>query len=76
MTSITVRIPDETYRRLDEIARDRGTSIDRLFDDMAALMVAQSDAEARFRARAQRGQGKTVRGLKLLRKAAGHRDEE
>ena len=48
MTSVTVSLPDETYRRLDEIARSRGTSIDRLFDEMAALMVAESDAEARF----------------------------
>lgn len=76
MTSVTVRLPDETYRRLDEIARARGTSVDRLFDDMAALMVAEVDAETRFRARADRGRGKTERGLALLRKVAGHGGEE
>jgi predicted transcriptional regulator len=73
VTSVTVSLPDETYRRLDEIARLRGTSIDRLFDEMAALMVAESDAEARFRARARRGQGKAERGLGLLSQAAGQR---
>ena len=76
MTSVTVSLPDETYRRLDEIARSRGTSIDRLFDEMAALMVAESDAEARFRARARRGQGKAERGLGLLSQAAGQRGED
>ncbi|NCA71596.1 MAG: toxin-antitoxin system HicB family antitoxin [Sphingobacteriia bacterium] len=69
-------MPDETYRRLDEIARLRGTSIDRLFDDMAALMVAESDAEGRFRARRLRGHGKAERGLGLLSKAAGQRGED
>ncbi|NCA72408.1 MAG: toxin-antitoxin system HicB family antitoxin [Sphingobacteriia bacterium] len=68
-------MPDETYRRLDEIARLRGTSIDRLFDDMAALMVAESDAEDRFRARVRRGYGKAERGLGLLSQAAGQRGE-
>lgn len=76
MTSVTVSLPDETYRRLDEIARERGTSIDRLFDEMAALMVAESDAEARFRTRARRGQGKAGRGLGLLSQAAGQRGED
>jgi len=71
MTSVTVSLPDETYRRLDEIAHVRGTSIEPLLDDMAAVMVAETDAEARFRVRAQRGQGKTERGLALLRRAAG-----
>jgi predicted transcriptional regulator len=76
MTSVTVNLPDETYQRLDEIARLRGTSIDRLFDDMATLMVAESDAEARFRARAHRGRGQVERGLGLLSKAAGQGGED
>ena len=76
MTSVTVSLPDETYRRLDEIARVRGTSIDRLFDEMAALMVAESDAEACFRTRARRGQGKAGSGLGLLSQAAGQLGED
>ena len=75
VTSVTVVLPDETYRRLDEIARLRGTSIDRLFDDMAALMVAESDAETRFRARTRRGHGKAERGLGLLSMGAGQSGE-
>jgi predicted transcriptional regulator len=76
MTSITLSLPDETYRRLDEIARLRGVSIDQLLDGMAAHLVAEADAEARFRARAQRGRGKAERGLELLRQSLGDADLE
>ena len=76
MTSFTLSLPDDTYHRLDEIARVRGVSIDHLFDRMAASLVAEADAEARFRARAQRGQGRTERGLELLRKAAGDDEDK
>lgn len=34
-------------------------------------MLAELDAETRFRIRAERGQGKTARGLALLEKAKG-----
>jgi predicted transcriptional regulator len=71
MTSLTVTLPDDTYRRLDQIAQERGQSIDALFDAMAGHLVADADAEARFRTRAQRGQGQHTRGLALLDKARG-----
>lgn len=72
MTSLTVTLPDDTYRRLDEIAQDRGQSIDALLDAMASQLVAEADAEAHFRARAKRGQGQNARGLELLEKALGN----
>ncbi|MBK1703743.1 ribbon-helix-helix domain-containing protein [Halochromatium glycolicum] len=71
MTSLTVTLPDDTYRRLNEIAQGRGQSIDALIDAMANHLVAEADAEARFRARAARGQGQSERGLDLLSKALG-----
>ena len=78
MTSITftftLSLPDETYHRIAEIARIRGISIGDLFDGIAAALVTEADAEARFRTRAQRGLGKTERGLELLRKAASADD--
>jgi type I restriction enzyme, S subunit len=40
----------------------------------AERMIAEADAETHFRARAQRGQGATERGLKLLRQAAGEQE--
>ena len=72
MTSLTLTLPDDTYQRLDQIAQDRGQSIDALFDAMAQHLVAETDAEARFRALAERGRGQTARGLELLDKAMGH----
>jgi hypothetical protein len=38
---------------------------------MATVMLAEFDAETRFRLRAARGYGKQARGLNLLEKAAG-----
>lgn len=69
MSALAVRLPDEKYRRLKALAQSRGTSINRLIDEMATLMLAEFDAETRFRLRAERGAGKAERGLELLRKA-------
>ncbi len=54
------------------VSRHRGTSLNRLIDEMATLMLAEFDAETRFALRAERGRGQQVRGLALLAKAAGH----
>ena len=71
MTALTVRLPDEKHRRLKALARSRGTPLNRLIDEMTTLMLAEFDAETRFRARAKRGAGKAKRGLALLEKAMG-----
>jgi len=71
MAALTVRLPDEKHQRLKALAKSRGTPLNRLIDEMATLMLAEFDAETRFRIRAKRGSGKTERGLALLKKAAG-----
>jgi predicted transcriptional regulator len=71
MTALTVRIPDEKYQRLKLLAKQRQTSVNRLFDEMATLMLAEHDAETRFIVRAERGKGQQERGLELLEKAKG-----
>ena len=71
MTALTVRLPEEKHRRLKALAKSRGTPINRLIDEMTTLMLAEFDAETRFRLRAKRGSGKAGRGLALLEKAAG-----
>lgn len=68
MTALTVRLPDDKYRRLKEVAHQRGTSVNRLIDEMATLMLAELDAETRFVIRAERGRGNLARGLELLEK--------
>lgn len=69
MSALTIRLEDEKYERLKEIARRRNTSVNRLIDEMATQLLAESDAETRFALRAQRGRGKGIRGLELLEKA-------
>jgi predicted transcriptional regulator len=70
MAALTVRLPDEKHRRLKALAKSRHTPLNRLIDEMATLMLAEFDAETRFRLRAERGAGKVERGLELLKKAA------
>jgi hypothetical protein len=55
--------------RAQALSKRRGISVNRLIDEMATLLPAEFDAEARFQMRAERGHDKTARGLALLRKA-------
>jgi predicted DNA-binding protein len=69
MSALTLRLPDEKYRRLKDLAHKRGQSVNRLLDEVTTLLLAEYDAETRFLLRAQRGSGKKQRGLDLLEKA-------
>lgn len=71
MTALTVRFADDKYQRLKLLAQARGTSVNRLVDEMATAMLAEFDAETRFLIRANRGKGREAEGLALLAKAAG-----
>jgi hypothetical protein len=70
MSALTLRLPDDKHERLRALAQSRGTSVNRLLDEVTTLLLAEFDAETRFRLRAQRGAGKAERGLDLLDKAA------
>jgi hypothetical protein len=69
MSALTVRLPDDKHARLRALAQSRGTTLNRLIDDMTTMMLVEHDAETRFRLRAARGSGNTERGLELLAKA-------
>jgi predicted DNA-binding protein len=69
MSALTIRMPDDKYQRLKALSRRRRTSVNQLIDEMATLLLAESDAETHFLLRAQRGQGQQARGLQLLEKA-------
>jgi predicted transcriptional regulator len=71
MSALTVRLPDDKHQRLRALAESRGTTLNRLIDDMATVMLAEFDAETRFKMRAARGAGQAERGLALLQRAAG-----
>jgi predicted transcriptional regulator len=70
MAALTLRLPDDKHQRLRALAQSRGTTLNRLLDEMATLMLAELDAETRFKLRAARGAGKRDRGVALLAKAA------
>jgi predicted transcriptional regulator len=66
MATMTIRIPDGKHERLKRLAQSQGVSLNKLVEEWAGMALAQFDAEARFRARAARGQVR--RGLALLDK--------
>lgn len=70
MSALTVRLPDDKHNRLRALAQSRGTTVNRLIDEMTTLMLAEFDAETRFQVRAARGAGQAEEGIALLRKAA------
>jgi hypothetical protein len=70
MTALTLDLPDEKLRQLKALAEARGINIVQLFEEMSTAVLAEADAETRFRLRAQRGAGREARGLELLNKAA------
>ena len=72
MSAITLRLPDDKHQRLKILSEQRGVSINQILNEMTTLLLADFDAETRFRVRAKRGKGKTQRGLDLLAKAMGN----
>jgi hypothetical protein len=75
MTALTLNLSDEKLHRLEVVARARGASVAELFEEMSTVLLAEADAEIRFRLRAERGAGREARGLELLRKSAGSASE-
>lgn len=71
MAALIIRLPDGKRERLKDLARARKLSVTKLFDEMATVLIAEYDAETRFRVRAARGAGRVKRGLHLLVKARG-----
>ncbi len=71
MSKFSVRLPNDKHDRLRALAQSRGTTLNRLIDEMTTTMLVKHDAETRFRQRAANGEGKAARGLALLKKAVG-----
>ncbi len=69
MSALTLRLPDDKHQRLRALAQSRGTTLNRLIDEMTTVMLAEFDAETRFKLRAGRGTRQVERGLALLDKA-------
>ena len=70
MSTLTIRLPDDTHKRLKFLAEKRNMSVNKLFEEFSTMALAEFDAETRFRAQALRGNSK--RGLELLDKIDRH----
>jgi len=70
MSVVTLRIPDEKHMRLKQLAASRNTSVNRLFDELATILLVQNDVTVQFRAAAEKGD--PARGLALLDKLDAH----
>jgi predicted transcriptional regulator len=66
MSTLTIRLPDDKHERLKALAKQRHMSINKLIEEFSTAALAEYDAEARFLARAARGDPN--RGLALLDK--------
>ncbi|MFT3800184.1 MAG: CopG family transcriptional regulator [Burkholderiaceae bacterium] len=55
MSTLTIRLPDDTAQRLKSLARSRGLSINKLMEELSVQAIAAFDVETRFRALAASG---------------------
>ena len=55
MSTLTIRLPDDTAERLKVLAKSRGLSVNKLIEEMSAQAIAAWDTEVHFRALAAKG---------------------
>ena len=66
MSTLTIRLPDDTHARMKTLARQRAMSVNKLMEELCTVAVTQHDAETRFRALAARAS--LDEGLRILDK--------
>lgn len=49
MSTLTIRLPEDTAQRLKTLARSRGLSVNKLVEEMSAQAIAAFDVEMRFK---------------------------
>ncbi len=55
MSTLTIRLPDDTAQRLKSLAQSRGLSMNKLVDQLSAHALSAWDTENHFRAMAATG---------------------
>jgi len=50
MSTVTLRLPDDTRKRLKQLAASRCISLSKLMEELESAAIAAHDAEVRFRA--------------------------
>jgi plasmid stability protein len=58
VTTLTIRLPEDTTLRLKQRAASRGISLNKLMEELGTAALAVHDAETRFRLMAQAGDRK------------------
>jgi predicted transcriptional regulator len=48
MTTLTIRLPDDTSLRLKQLAASRGMSLNKLIEELSTAALAAHDAETDF----------------------------
>ncbi|MBI4985626.1 MAG: ribbon-helix-helix protein, CopG family [Rhodocyclales bacterium] len=69
MSTLTIRLPDDTADRLKALAHNRGQSLNKLMEEMSAQVLAAYDTENRFRVMA--AQGNVQEALAILDRLDG-----
>jgi len=69
MSIFTFEISDSKHEKLKQYAKEQGISLNKLFDELATIALAQFDAKTRFKINASKGNRQ--RGLELLDKLDG-----
>jgi len=60
MSTLTIRLPDETAQRLKSLAQSRGLSMNKLVEQLSAHALSAWDTENHFRAMAATGDVKAA----------------
>jgi predicted transcriptional regulator len=55
MSTLTIRLPDDTADRLKALAHSRGLSMNKLVEELSAQALSAWDTESHFRALAATG---------------------
>jgi hypothetical protein len=60
MTTLTIRLPEDTTPRLKPLAASRGISLNKLIEELGPAALAVHDTETRFRLMANSGDRKAA----------------
>lgn len=55
MSTLTIRLPDDTAERLKALAHARKLSVNKLIEELSIQAITAADVETRFKALAARG---------------------
>jgi len=70
MSTLTIRLPDDTAERLKTLARTRKLSVNKLIEELSVQAITASDVEMRFKTLA--ASGDATQALAILDRLDSH----